>query len=214
MRPPATAPLPAPASSHRRRLLEAMAEAAGTKGYAATTIADLAAQARVSKRTFYEHFPTKADCLIALYEAASDQALAVLRSRVDPARDWHLQVEQALQAYFEALARNPVLLQTLIIEILALGPPGLAARRRVHLRLAGFIEGVLGADAAHRGTALPPVLAVGIVGAINELVLQAIEEGRAATLPEMAGPAAGLVRALVDGMRPAASTPGDAPGRD
>lgn len=188
-----------------------MAEAAGTKGYAATTIADLAAQARVSKRTFYEHFPTKADCLIALYEAASDQALAVLRSRVDPARDWHLQVEQALRAYFEALARNPMLLQTLFIEILALGPPGLAARRRVFGRLAGFIEEVLGADPARRGNAMPAVLAVGIVGAINELVLQAIEDGRAAALPALAGPAAGLVRALVDGTQPAAGSAFAAP---
>lgn len=203
MRPPAQPPSTDPGTSHRRRLLDAMAEAAGTKGYAATTIADLAAHARVSKRTFYEHFPTKADCLIALYEAASDQALAVLRRQLDPARDWHGQVEQALQAYFGALAQNPVLLKTLFIEILGLGAPGLAARRRVHGRLVDFIDGVLRAQAAPSSTALPlaPTLGLGIVGAINELVLQAIEDDRADRLPELAAPAAALVRALIDGAR-------------
>lgn len=190
---------PATGLDHRRRLLDAMAESVGAKGYAATTIADLAGQARVSKRTFYEHFADKAECLIALYEAASGQALSVLRAQVDTRRDWHEQVERALRAYFEALATNPVLLQTLFIEILALGPAGLAARRRVHQRLAGFIEEVVNADPAHHERPLPPVLAVGIVGGINELVLQAIENHRVAQLPELADQAAALVRAVIDG---------------
>ena len=68
---------------HRRRLLDAMSHTVATKGYADTTIADLAAQARVSRRTFYEHFDDKAQCLIALYEAASAQALEVLRLVVE-----------------------------------------------------------------------------------------------------------------------------------
>lgn len=209
---PPTAPAPAAdgpgTSDHRQRLLDAMAEAAGAKGYAATTIADLAAWAHVSKRTFYEHFPTKADCLIALYEAASSQALGVLRSQVDTRRDWHEQVEQALHAYFAALSFNPVLLKTLFIEILALGPVGLAARRRVYRRLSDFIEGVLARDPAQAGRPLPPTLAVGLVGAINELVLQAIEDDRAARLPELAAPAARLVRALIDGARLDDARPG------
>lgn len=190
---------PATGLDHRRRLLDAMAEAVGAKGYAATTIADLAGQAHVSKRTFYEHFADKAECLVALYEAASGQALSVLRAQVDTRRDWHDQVERALRAYFEALAVNPVLLQTLFIEILALGPAGLAARRRVHQRLATFIEEVVNADPAHHDRPLPPVLAVGIVGGINELVLQAIEDGRAARLPDLTEAAGALVRAVIAG---------------
>src|SRR5256885_2274366 len=82
-------------NDHRRRLLDAMSHVVARKGYADATIADLAAEARVSRRTFYEHFDTKAECLIALYEVASDQALNVLKAAIDPARDWHTQVEQA-----------------------------------------------------------------------------------------------------------------------
>jgi AcrR family transcriptional regulator len=178
-------------TDQRRRLLDAMAHAVAGKGYAAVTIADLAAEARVSKRSFYEHFADKAACLIALYEAASRQSLAVLRGAIDPRRDWHQQVEQALQAYFETLACNPPLLRTLFIEIIALGAPGLAARRRTTQAFAELIVEVV-------GPGLPREQAVAIVGGIHEWVLQAVEQDRVARLPELVGLAARLVRAVVD----------------
>ena len=180
---------------HRSRLLEGMARAVAQKGYAATTIADIVREASVSRRTFYEHFGGKAECLVALYEAASHNALKVLRSAMDPAQPWQAQVERALQAYFECLASNPVLLRTLYVEILGLGPEGLAARRRVNQEIAGFmlevVNGAPGADAP-----LTPHLAMGAVGGINELVLEAIEQDRVDHLAELVGPAAQLVRAV------------------
>lgn len=184
-------------ADHRRRLLDAMSHSVARKGYADTTIADLAAEARVSRRTFYEHFGTKAECLVALYEAASDQALNVLRAEIDPRRDWHAQVEQAMLAYLSTLACNPLLLRTLFIAILGLGPEGLAARRRANQRLADFILDVV--NRSPRERPLPPAFAMGIVGAINELVLQAIEQDRVAELPQLAVTASGLARAVIDG---------------
>lgn len=175
----------------RRRLLDALAQVIATKGYAATTIADLAAEARVSKRSFYEHFSDKAQALIALYDSATQQSFDVLRRALDPAHDWHGQVEQALAAYLDCLASNPPLLRTLFIEIMALGPAGLAARRQTADRFAGFIVQVV-------GPGLPRPLALAIVGGIHEWVLQAVETDTVATLPALAGPAAQLVRAVVD----------------
>jgi len=183
--------MPADPADHRHRLLDAMAQAVAAKGYAAVTIADLAAEARVSKRSFYEHFSDKADCLAALYDAASRQAFKVLREAIDPRRDWHAQVEQALAAYLGALAANPALLSTLFIDILALGAPGLAARRRNTDLLADFIVQVA-------GPGLQRHQAVAIVGGIHEWVLQAVEAGQAAALADLAGPAARLVRAVID----------------
>jgi AcrR family transcriptional regulator len=196
---PQSAPAPALAD-HRRRLLDAMSHTVAHKGYADTTIADLAAAARVSRRTFYEHFDDKAACLIALYDAASTQALHVLRDAIDPSRDWHDQVEAALAAYFATLACNPKLLHTLFIEILALGPAGLTARRKANAQLAGFILEVVNRPGAvpRRAKPLSPALAMGIVGALNELVLDAIERGRAADLPALTPVAAELACAVID----------------
>ena len=82
------------------------------RGYADTTIADIVREASVSRRTFYENFADKAECLIALYEVASGNAITVLRNAIDPHSDWQAQVEQAMGAYFGVLERNPVLLRT------------------------------------------------------------------------------------------------------
>lgn len=179
-------------SDHRHRLLDAMASSVSAKGFAAVTIADLAAEARVSKRSFYEHFSDKAACFIALYELASLNSLRVLRDGIDPRHDWHAQVEQALGAYLSHLARNPALLATLFIDIMALGVSGLAARRRSTQRFADFIVTIA-------GPALGREQAVAIVGGIHEWVLEAVEGGSIERLPELAAPGARLVRAVIDG---------------
>jgi AcrR family transcriptional regulator len=192
-KPALAAPSAEPAPEHYARLLEGMARAVATKGYADTTIADIVREAAVSRRTFYEHFTTKSECLIALYEAASKLALRAVSEAFDPAQPWHAQVERAITAYFDYLAQDPALLRTLFVEILGLGMPGLAARRRVNGEIAGFIQAAINSGpAAH----LTSEMAMTVVGGINELVLQAIEQDRVGELGQLVPPATRLVRAV------------------
>jgi AcrR family transcriptional regulator len=179
---------------HRVRLLEGMAVAVAQKGYADTTIGDIVREASVSRRTFYEHFATKADCLVALYEAASHNALKVLRQAIAPAQGWEQQVERAIGAYLECMASNPVLMRTLFIEILHLGPQGLAARRRVNQEIADYMLAVVNGDRA--GSRMSPPMAMAVVGGIHELVLQAIEDGKVEELAELTETATQLVKAV------------------
>ena len=191
-----------PPNAFRVRLLEGMAHSVATKGYADTTVADIVREAGVSKRTFYECFVTKSDCLIALYEAASHNALRMLREAIDPAHEWQTQIEVALAAYLGCMKQNPVLMRTLFIEILGLGAEGLAARRRVNLEISSFMLGIVNggqgrAQAKHRPE--PPLsagMAMAIVGGINELILEYIEQDRVAALSELVQPASKLVRAV------------------
>ena len=184
---------------HRRRLLEGMARAVAAKGYGDTTIADIVREASVSRRTFYQHFSTKAECLIALYEAASRNALKVLRNSIDPRHEWQTQVERALAAYLGSMTQNPVLLRTLYIEILGLGPAGLAARRRINQAIADFMLGVVNAQGGQlRGTPLSPSMAMAMVGGINELILHYIEQDKVALLGELVAPASHLLRAVIE----------------
>ncbi len=187
---------PEPAE-HRTRLLEGMAQAAAAKGFADTTIADIVRAAGVSRRTFYEHFATRSECFIALYEAASHNTLLVLRKAIDPGHEWQTQLDSALLAYLASMAQNPALLRSLFVEILGLGADGLAARRRVNQEICGFMLQVVN-GAAGRGhkPALTEEMAVAVVGGINELVLRAIEQGRAEQLEQLAGPAGQLVRSV------------------
>ena len=181
---------------HRSRLLEGMARCVAAQGYADTTIADIVREAGVSRRTFYEHFSDKTGCLVALYEGASQNALVVLRSAIDPQRGWQVQVEQAMGAYFAVLASNPVLMRTLFVDILGLGLPGLAARRRVNQHLADFMREVVNQPPAGP-VLLDSAMAMAVVGGINELVLQAIEQDQVAQLAALVAPASALLRAAV-----------------
>jgi len=187
-----------PASEHYNRLLQGMAQAVAAKGYAETTIADIVREAAVSRRTFYEYFSTKTECLIALYETASRLALQAVSEAFDPVQPWHAQVEQAMTAYFDYLAQDPVLLRTLFVEILGLGMPGLVVRRRVNDEIANFIQvAINSAGGAEEPSAhLTSEMAMTVVGGINELVLQAIEQDRAGDLRELVAPATRLVRAV------------------
>lgn len=190
---------------HRSRLLEGMAQAVATKGYGETTIADIVREAAVSRRTFYEHFESKAHCLVALYQVASRNALNVLRQSIDPSQPWESQVEQALSAYLACMAGNPVLMRTLFVEILNLGPEGLDARRAVNQEIADFMLKVINSDAEQRGAPrLPTWMAMAVVGGIHELVLEYIEQDKVDRLQELAGPASQLVRAVTHTEREAA----------
>lgn len=135
---------------------------------------------------------------MALYEAASRGALDVLRNTIDPSRDWHDQAESAIRAYFGCLSQNPALVRTLFIEILGLGPDGLAVRRRMNDEITDFMLKVINRAGTGRRRAAPLSrdMAVAIVGGINELVLQAIEHDRVNRLQELAAPAIQLVRAV------------------
>lgn len=199
-------------TDHRRRLLDGMCSVVADKGYADTTIADIVGAASVSRRTFYEHFATKADCLIALYEAASRQALQVLRQAIDPSKPWDDQLEGALGAYFHCLAQNPPLLRTLFVEIIGLGPRGIAARRRSNDGITEFVLET--ARTSRRVDAAPPLsqdMAVAVVGAINELLLRSIEQDRVALLEELVAPASQLVRLVVGGSANPPQPPQSAP---
>ncbi|NPC54386.1 TetR/AcrR family transcriptional regulator [Caenimonas sp. S4] len=177
-----------------------MAHAVAAKGYADTTIADIVREASVSRRTFYEHFSTKAECLIALYEASSRTALKVLRDSIDPQHEWQTQVEHALSAYLGCMQQNPVLMRTLFIEILGLGTEGLASRRRVNREIADFMLTVVNGGEAGRKRAVPlsPGMAMAVVGGINELILEYIEQDRVGQLLELVEPSSQLLRAVTE----------------
>jgi len=161
-------------SGHLRRLLQGMARSVAAKGYAETTLADIVREANVSRRTFYEHFRDKPDCLIALYEAANRSALQGVREAIDVGKPWPEQVQAGLKAYFSQLAANPVLTRALFVDILHLGTPGQQARRKAFDELAEFIVEVARPGSRARSR-LPRDHALAVVGAINELVLERLE---------------------------------------
>lgn len=182
------APSPSPepvgdrAATHRDRILTGLATALAEKGYAATTIADIAAAARVSRTTVYAEFADKDQALIALYASLTDRMLGELERTLpllEPTLSWQDKVRALADAYLDAIAAATEGERLSLLEIASAGPAARAERREI---LGGFwstvdrISGRLQDE--HDGVrALGEPLAVCVVGAVNELVLHAADDG-------------------------------------
>jgi AcrR family transcriptional regulator len=134
-------------------MLAAMAVALEEHGYAQTTVAQVLKGAGVSRRTFYEQFADKDDCLLAAYEegerrvwAQAASAAADVPSVADAAADapdvsdaapgapdiWPTRVHAALGAVLELLAAEPATARLFTLEARA-ALPQIAARQRQSL---------------------------------------------------------------------------------
>jgi AcrR family transcriptional regulator len=185
---------------HRLRLLEGFAKAVSERGYASTTIADIVKNARVSKRTFYEHFADKEECFLALYAEAIDILIeGVEQAFMQPAPSWQAQLDAGLEFYLTALEENPALTRACLLEIQAAGPRALELRLRGHAKFASllraFVERTRVAHPALRPLSVP--MATAVVGGIDELLLVNVEAGAKSRLTELRETAAQLMLAVL-----------------
>lgn len=99
----------------RRDLLRAAGRLAARDGYERTRVADIVAEAGLSKSTFYEHFTSKEECFVDLHRRTSSQ---MLRGAVETAEATiHLGSHDCILAVIRSLVgyadRNPRLAEAL-----------------------------------------------------------------------------------------------------
>ncbi|MDQ2631206.1 MAG: TetR/AcrR family transcriptional regulator [Actinomycetota bacterium] len=97
---PYKARLPRP--ERRERILAAAEERFAERGYAATSLAEIAAEAGISKPIVYEHFASKTDLFVSLLERQATELATAVYERMD-ALDDSLPAEESLRAAFDAL---------------------------------------------------------------------------------------------------------------
>ena len=95
------------ADAFRDRLLDGLAASIVDRGYRETTVADIVRRARTSKRTFYEHFPSKEECLIELLRRNNENLINNIRNAVNPDADWQDQIRQAVTPTSTTSRRGP-----------------------------------------------------------------------------------------------------------
>jgi AcrR family transcriptional regulator len=198
------APDASTASAHRTRLIQALAATLALKSYADTTVADVVAQAHVSKRTFYEQFESKEACLLALSESMSQDVLAQIAASYDHEADWVEQLRQVTHGYLASLQAQPALLRTLFIELYGLGAVGLQVRRHIQCTFADFLR--LQVDISRlkepHKQPLDEAMAMAVVGGIHELILQAIENDQVSRLTELTPTITSFVQAVLESLVP------------
>ena len=146
----------------RRRLLLAFGEVASTSGLETATVGRVCEQAAVSRRTFYELFSDREDCLLAAF----DQAIERFGRRVRPVfvakGPWRERIRRALVALLEQLDTEPDIARLCIVEAPRAGHELLERRRHVLETLATALDE--GRTQTRSVTAPPPLTAQGVIG--------------------------------------------------
>jgi AcrR family transcriptional regulator len=154
--------------NQRERMLLAVAEAVAEQGYPATTVADIIARARLSRRTFYEHFSDKEECFLAAYDTVVEQLLAGVNHAYASADGWTQKVHDGLRMFLTSLAAEPAFARMCIVEVVAAGPEA-RARRDAAIRIfVDFLEP--GRKEAPKGLVVPELAGEVVVGGLYEVI--------------------------------------------
>lgn len=165
--------------NQRERLIAAMAEVCGERGYAETSVAEVSKRAGVSTASFYRQFKDRKECLLVSFEELFGRLLEEIERScaagdgpVDKAKETAVRVA-ALLAADRPTAR------LLTVEIGAAGPDGVLALHDAIERLARLLRGPAAAPSAS------PDHAWSQVAAMVSLAGLRLAEGKSPTAAEL-----------------------------
>lgn len=180
------------AEIQRSRLLAAAVRAVDELGWANTTVADIVARSRISRRTFYETFANREECLGAVFE----DILATLTGELAAADlenlAWRERVRSGLWTILAFLDREPVLARVLVVQALS-GSADVLARREQALVVLARVVDEGRAQSGPRAGRCTPLTAEGLVGAAFGIVYARLLKGQRRPLTELLGELMGMV---------------------
>jgi AcrR family transcriptional regulator len=166
-------------ASQRARLLRAMLECVSELGYAATTVPQVVATARVSRNGFYVLFEDKLDCFLALCDELSDELLEGLFA-LQASASWRIALDEGMARYLDWWRQRPSVAKAYLLEMPSAGTRALEQRARQFARFEEMFR-ALAARARAEDPSLPELNPLGprmLVTGITELVAIEVREGR------------------------------------
>jgi AcrR family transcriptional regulator len=190
-------------NSQRERLLRAMLECVGAQGYAATTVPQVVAAARVAKNSFYEFFDDKLSCFLELCDQEAEHLFRVA-SIGPPAPSWRIRAAHRTEAYLRWWQERPAFSRAYLVELPFAGPEAIEQRERQSepyrrmYRAVGRRARIEEPHLRPLPAKAPDILVAGIVDA----VAREVRGGRTATLVKLAGPLTSVTIAILSGEPP------------
>jgi len=179
------------AEMQRSRLLAGAVRTVDELGYAGATVAHITLRARVSRRTFYELFANREECVAAVLEDAARRIGAEIARAGLEDRPWRERVRGGLWAILSFLDREPVLARVCVVQALC-GSQGVLERREEILQgLARVLDE--GRAEGARGAECPPLIAEGLVGAAFAIVHARLLRGEQEPLTSLQGELMGMI---------------------
>ncbi|HEY4811132.1 MAG TPA: TetR/AcrR family transcriptional regulator [Solirubrobacteraceae bacterium] len=169
----------------RMRIVSAMVAVVCERGVALATVGDVVAKAGVSRKTFYEIFDDREDCLLA----AIDQTVERVSERVKAAcvarrRSWIDCTRAGLLSLLHFCDQEPALARLCVVDSVAAGPEVLDRRKELLKQLARVVDE--GRTAARREP--PPLAAEGVVGGVLGVIHGRLVVLDGTSFIEMLGP--------------------------
>ncbi len=152
----------------RARLLGGAVAAVEELGWTNVSVASIASRARVSRKTFYDLFDDREDCLLEVCEDTVERVLAELRAVEVGELAWPEHIRTGLWVILGFFDRELELARVCVVESVHGGPGARAWRADLLQRLIAVVdEGRLqGAGAA----GVPGLMAEGVVGAVLSIL--------------------------------------------
>ncbi len=168
-------------ADQRRRILRAVGDLVGERGYGEVTVELIVKRAHVSFKTFYKHYASKEECLLDLCESAFASTERKVRERLaaEPAA-WPEQVVLALRVLFELIAAEPVIARAVIVESPTVGPEIAARYEQATRALVPLFRA--GRELNPRGTELPERIEDTLAGSVFWSAYQRLIVGEAEQL--------------------------------
>lgn len=174
--------------TQRRRLFLGLSRAVARKGYAAASVADVLAEVRISRRTFYELFSDKEDCFLAAYELAHGALIHHIKKAHEDQPTALAQVKAGNAADLRFIAAEPELAQAFLVGIRSAGPRAMQRRAEAHQEFANMHKQFHQRFRLEHPQLpeLPDVVFLALVGGINKMITTEIEAGRIAQIESLA----------------------------
>jgi len=164
-------------------VLEAMLLTAGEKGYAKTTVREVAERARINEDRFHRRLGTKEECFARAYERAAEALAAEVRDAALAADSWRGAFRAGLAALLEFTAEQPLKARALLIEVRAARGPAWVTHQELVDRAVAALATAHDEPGARADAS--PMTAGFVVGAIEESLSIELAAGRAEQAPNL-----------------------------
>jgi AcrR family transcriptional regulator/DNA-binding MarR family transcriptional regulator len=156
-------PHPRVVEIQRSRLMAAAAQAVEELGYTRATVAHITRRAKISRRTFYELFANREECLIAALESVVESIRREVAAAGLDGLGWRERIRGGLWAILSFFDREPVAARFCVVQAMRGSQAVLERREEILEDLARIVDEGRGEGA--RGEDCPPLTAEGLVGA-------------------------------------------------
>jgi AcrR family transcriptional regulator len=175
----------------RARILAGLFDVVAERGAASVTVADIVERAGVSRRTFYELFADREQCMAAGFDEALDVAVARVLPAVEAQDKWVERLRAGLAAFLRFLDEEPKLGRLLVCESLSGGAVLIERRAQAVAQLAAFVQE--GGQEGRLGEPMAALQAEGSVGGALSILQNLLAAGHQEAYVKLVAPLTAMI---------------------